>query len=109
VVHSTAGIAVISIVTTAFGFLWLFNMYNYTSAAYPTRLRSVGTGWTDGVGHLGTLLGPLLISTLFTSTAAHGYYGWILWVALLCALLPSLILGRFGMNQRNAVLEQIST
>jgi putative MFS transporter len=108
-VHSTAGVAAISVVTTAFGFLWLFNMYNYTSAAYPTRLRSVGTGWTDGVGHLGTLLGPLLISTLFTSTAAHGYYGWILWVALLCALLPSLIIGRFGMNQRNAVLEQIST
>ncbi|HLH84836.1 MAG TPA: MFS transporter [Trebonia sp.] len=109
VIHSVAGVAVISVVTTAMGTLWLFNMYNYTSAAYPTRLRSVGTGWTDGIGHLGTFLGPLLISTLFTATAAHGYYGWILWVAILCALLPSLLIGRFGIDQKGAVLEQIST
>jgi hypothetical protein len=33
----------------------------------------------------------------------------ILWVALPCALLPSPLIGRFGMNQRPAVLEQIST
>jgi hypothetical protein len=61
------------------------------------------------VVHLGTFLGPLLISNLFTWTAANGYYGWIFWVALPCALLPSLLIGRFGMNQRSAVLEQIST
>ena len=108
-VHSLVGVAVISVITAGMGMLWLFNMYNYTSAAYPTRLRAVGTAWTDGIGHLGTFLGPLLISTLFTSTAAHGYYGWILWVALLCALVPSLLIGRFGMNQKAAVLEQIST
>jgi hypothetical protein len=75
VVHSIAGVAVISVVETAVGTLWLFNMYNYTSVAYPTRLRAVGTGWTDGVAHLGTFLGPLLISNLFTWTAANGYYG----------------------------------
>jgi len=109
VVHSIAGVAVISVVETAVGTLWLFNMYNYTSAAYPTRLRAVGTGWTDGIAHLGTFLGPLLISNLFVWTAANGYYGWILWVSLPCALLPSLLIGRYGMNQRGAVLEQIST
>jgi hypothetical protein len=100
---------VISVVETAVGTLWLFNMYNYTSAAYPTRPRAVGTGWTDGIAHLGTFLGPLLISNLFVWTAANGYYGWILWVSLPCALVPSLLIGRFGMNQRGAVLEQIST
>jgi hypothetical protein len=30
-------------------------------------------------------------------------------VAPPCALLPSLLIGRFGMNQRSSVLEQIST
>jgi hypothetical protein len=48
VVHPIAGVAVISVAETAVGTLWLFNVYNYTSAAYPTRLRAVGTGWTDG-------------------------------------------------------------
>ena len=91
------------------GYLWLFNMYNYTAAAYPTRLRSVGTGWTDGVGHLGTFLGPPVIGVLFSSTAAHGNYGWILWCAILCGIVPSLLLGWLGIRQRNAVLEQIST
>jgi MFS family permease len=44
--------------------LWLFNLYNYTAVAYPTRIRAVAFAWTDGLGHLGawggvTLLGPL--------------------------------------------------
>jgi MFS family permease len=103
-----AAVSVLLLIAGAFGTLWLFNMYNYTAAAYPTRLRSVGTGWTDGVGHLGVFLGPPLIGVLFTSTAPSNY-GWILWCALPCALLPSLIVGVFGMRQRNAVLEQIST
>jgi hypothetical protein len=33
--------------------VWLFSMYNYTAASYPTRMRATGTGLTDGVGHLG--------------------------------------------------------
>jgi MFS family permease len=44
--------------------LWLFNLYNYTAVAYPTRMRAAAFAWTDGLGHLGawagvTLLGPL--------------------------------------------------
>jgi MFS family permease len=82
---------------------------NYTAAAYPTRPRSVGTGWTDGVGHLGAFLGPPVIGALFTATAGHGSYGWILWCTVLCTLVPSAIAGWLGMRQRGAVLEQIST
>jgi MFS transporter, putative metabolite:H+ symporter len=108
VVHSTVGIAAISIATVCMNFVWLFNMYNYTSAAYPTRLRSIGTGWTDGVGHFGTFLGPLVISVLFTATAADGHYGWILWSALLCTLLPSILIGVYGIKQKGAILEQVS-
>ncbi len=37
---------------------WLFSMYNYTAASYPTRLRATGAGLTDGVGHLGAIFGP---------------------------------------------------
>ena len=106
---SKVAVSILLLLMGTFGTLWLFNMYNYTAAAYPTRLRSVGTGWTDGVGHVGTFLGPPLIGVLFTSTAAHGNYGWILWCALPCAFLPSLLVGLFGMRQKSAVLEQIST
>ena len=33
--------------------LWLFNLYNYTAVAYPTRIRATAFAWTDGLGHLG--------------------------------------------------------
>ena len=56
--------------------VWLFSMYNYTTASYPTRLRATGTGLTDGVGHLGAVFGPILAGWLFTTTAAVGHAGW---------------------------------
>ena len=84
------------------------NVYNHTSAAYPTRLRSVGTGWTDGVGHLGTFLGPLVIGPLFALTAAHNNYGWTLWVVA-CTLVPSALIARYGIRWRAGILEELST
>jgi MFS family permease len=107
--NSKPGVSAALLFVLVVGYLWLFNMYNYTAAAYPTRLRSVGTGWTDGVGHLGTFLGPPVIGVLFSSTAAHGNYGWILWCAILCGIVPSILLGVLGIRQRNVILEQIST
>ncbi|HEY2286037.1 MAG TPA: MFS transporter [Streptosporangiaceae bacterium] len=107
--NNKPGVSAALLFVLVVGYLWLFNMYNYTAAAYPTRLRSVGTGWTDGVGHLGTFLGPPVIGVLFSSTAAHGNYGWILWCAILCGIVPSILLGVLGIRQRNVILEQIST
>ena len=40
--------------------LLLWSMYVYIPINYPTRMRSLGTGWTDGVGHLGAWGGVLL-------------------------------------------------
>lgn len=88
--------------------VWLFNMYNYTAAAYPTRLRATGTGLTDGLGHLGSIFGPLVAGALFASTAVAGHVGWYLYVTIPGALLPAALIGWRGINQRRAVLEQIS-
>jgi MFS family permease len=107
-VPSRAGQMALLVCSFPLASLWLFNMYNYTSAAYPTRLRSVGTGWTDGVAHAGTFLGPLVIGPLFVLTAEHGHWGWIAWVAI-CTIIPSLLIGRLGMKQRAGILEQMST
>ena len=35
-------------------------MYLIIPPNYPTRMRSLGTGWTDGVGHMGAWGGVLL-------------------------------------------------
>ena len=108
--HSFAPQAIlISIATPAVG-IWLFTAYNYTSAAYPTRVRSVGTGWTDGVGHLGTIVGTsLLVGRLFAWTADHSYYGWILYVTIAGAIFPSLLIFYLGRKQKSGILEELST
>jgi MFS family permease len=88
---------------TPFTGIWLFSCYNYTAAAYPTRVRSVGTGWTDGVGHLGTIVGTsLLVGRLFTWRADHSYYGWILYITIAGAIVPSLLIFFWGQRQKAA-------
>jgi MFS family permease len=77
--------------------LFLFNLYNYTAVAYPTRIRSIAFAWTDGLGHLGAWAGVTLLGPLYQLGPNH--LGWIMWI---------LIRG-YGINQSRAVLEQVST
>ena len=86
--------------------VFVTNLYNYTASAYPTRVRAVGTGWTDGVGHGGAVAGPLIAGALFAVTANH--IGWFLWFTIAGSLLPAGLLLFLGMKQKRAVLEEIS-
>ena len=52
-VPSLPVIAVCFIISRIGTGLFLFNLYNYTAVAYPTRIRSIAFAWTDGLGHLG--------------------------------------------------------
>jgi MFS family permease len=88
-------------------FLWLFNMYNYTAVAFPTRIRSVAFAWTDGLGHLGAWAGVTLIGLLYGLGPNH--LGWFLFIIVPGALLPGLLIRAFGIKQAGAVLEQVST
>jgi MFS family permease len=108
--HLFAAQAILLSVSAPATGIWLFTAYNYTSAAYPTRVRSVGTGWTDGVGHLGTIVGTsLLVGRLFAWTADHSYYGWILYITIVGAIFPSLLILRLGQKQKGGILEELST
>ncbi|MBV9322828.1 MAG: MFS transporter [Chloroflexi bacterium] len=89
------------------GGLWLFNMYNYTAVSFPTRMRSMAFSWTDGLGHLGAWGGITLTGVLFLMGPNH--LGWILFMVIPGALVPSLLVLIWGINQRQAILEQVST
>lgn len=106
--HTLPLLAVASSIVTAGLYVWLFNMYTYTAVAFPTRIRSVGTGWTDGFGHIGAIVSPLIIAPLFTATAAAGYWGYFAWVIIPGAILPAALLARFGIKQRAAPLEAVA-
>jgi len=81
--------------------LWLWSMYMYIPGNYPTRMRSLGTGWTDGIGHLGAWGGVLIAGQLFMVTAPRNF---ILFITIPCALLPAVLLAIFGKNQRRRAL-----
>jgi putative MFS transporter len=106
--HSVLLLTIAGIFASAGIYLWLFNMYTYTAVAYPTRIRSVGTGWTDGFGHVGSITSPLIVGALFTATASAGYIGFFAYVIIPGALLPGLLLARFGMDQRAVPLESVT-
>ena len=96
-VHSTPAVVVLYIALATGEVIFLWNMYAYVPLNFPTRMRGLGTGWTDGVGHLGAWGGVLLCGQVFTAAAP---LGWILLVTIPGALLPGVMVGFFGIRQR---------
>lgn len=86
--------------------LFLFNLYNYTAVAFPTRIRSVAFAWTDGLGHLGAWAGVTLLGPLYQLGPNH--LGWILFIVVPGALLPGLLIKFFGIKQSDRVLEEVA-
>ena len=97
---------ILSVIFTGAASLWLFAMYNYNSASYPTRIRSVATGWTDGIGHLDGIIGLIPVGFLFTPTAPS-YTLWFLYVGIIGGAGPALALAWLGQRQRGEVLEEM--
>ncbi len=85
--------------------MWLWSMYVYIPQNYPTRMRSLGTGWTDGVAHLGAWGGVLIAGALFTVTDPQPFF---VFITIPCALLPGVLIAIFGKRQRQRALEELS-
>jgi len=103
--HNTPALVTFFVVSTVGITLWQFSMWVYIPANYPTRMRSLGTGWTDGVGHLGAWGGVLLSGVVFTAAAP---LGWILLITIPGALLPASMVAIFGKRQRRRTLEELA-
>jgi len=104
-VHDTSALVTFFIMATVGTTLWQFSMWVYIPGNYPTRMRSLGTGWTDGVGHLGAWGGILLSGVVFTAAAP---LGWILLITIPGALIPASMVGIFGKRQRRRTLEELA-
>jgi putative MFS transporter len=104
-VHNNAAVDAFYIISTIGTILWLWSMYVYIPNNYPTRMRSLGTGWTDGVGHLGAWGGVLIAGQLYLTTAPGKF---ILFITIPCAVVPGILLAILGRNQRQRALEELS-
>jgi MFS family permease len=85
--------------------IFLWNMYAYVPLNFPTRMRGLGTGWTDGMGHLGAWGGVLLCGHIFTVSDP---LNWILLITIPGALVPGFLVGIFGIRQRRRTVEELS-
>jgi hypothetical protein len=104
-VHGTTAVYFFYLLANIGAILWLWSMYVYIPINYPTRMRSLGTGWTDGVGHVGAWGGVLLSGVVFTAAAP---LGWILLITIPGALVPAFLVGIFGKRQRRRTLEELA-
>jgi MFS family permease len=104
-VRNTPALVTFFIVATVGTTLWQFSMWVYIPGNYPTRMRSLGTGWTDGVGHVGAWGGVLLSGVVFTAAAPQG---WILLITIPGALIPAVVVAIFGKRQRRRTLEELA-
>ena len=104
-VHNTPGVVVLFMGVNVGLVLWLWSMYVYIPANFPTRMRGLGTGWTDGLGHMGAWGGVLLCGVVFSAAAP---LGWILLITIPGALLPALLVATFGVRQRRRALEELA-
>ena len=104
-VHSTPAVYVFFIGQNIGLYLWLWSMYLIIPPNYPTRMRSLGTGWTDGVGHMGAWGGVLLCGVIFSAAAP---LGWILLITIPGALVPGFMVAIFVKNQRRRALEELA-
>ena len=68
-------------------------------------MRGLGTGWTDGMGHLGAWGGVLICGHVFMASAP---LNWILLITIPGALVPGVLVGFFGKRQRRRALEELS-
>jgi MFS family permease len=104
-VHNTTALVILYVAAASGEVIFLWNMYAYVPINFPTRMRGLGTGWTDGVGHLGAWGGVLLCGVVFSAASP---LGWILLITIPGALLPGTMIGFFGVRQRRRALEELS-
>lgn len=77
--------------------------YAYSPELFPTEMRATGTSIPYGIGRLSNMIGPLMISAIFTG---YGYKYVFIFIAATW-FLGAVVLAFFGQNSRKAAESQV--
>ncbi|BFH73928.1 MFS transporter [Sulfurisphaera javensis] len=93
----------------AIGFVIMFfqgfkfpTMYTYTAENLGTKIRTLGYGIADGIGHLGGAIGPVIMALLYLSNVEISYA-----VTGIVAMISALLIMTFGVLTNRKALEEI--
>lgn len=75
--------------------------FSYTAEIWPTRLRTIGNGFTSGIGRGTNILGGWLVATIFSN---FGYAAVFLYIAGFIVV-SALLYGLLGEKTKNKSLE----
>lgn len=79
-------------------------MFTYSPEIFPTRIRSTGSGFANGIGRIGSAFGAIIVGTIF---AALGYVWVFVYIAVVWTV-AALVIGLFGEYTSRRALEDIS-
>lgn len=77
-------------------------MYTYTAENITTKIRTLGFGIADGIGHLGGVIGPIILSLYYQQNVILAFT-----IVGLTAIISGSILGFFGVKTKGLSLEKI--
>jgi MFS family permease len=91
------------------GFLAMFfqgfkfpTMYTYTAENLGTKIRSLGYGIADGIGHLGGAIGPVIFSFLYEYSALASFI-----MLFIISSISGILILSYGMKTKNKSLEEL--
>ncbi|QIW23707.1 MFS transporter [Sulfolobus sp. S-194] len=77
-------------------------MYAYTSENFATKIRTIGYGIADGIGHLGGAVGPIVMALLYLENISVSYI-----IVGIMSVISALFILYFGVLTKGKSLEEI--
>lgn len=77
-------------------------MYTYTAENLGTKIRTLGYGMADGIGHLGGAIGPIVMALLYLNNVELSYFA-----TGLVSIISALLILSYGMATNGKALEEI--
>ncbi|BAB65873.1 MFS transporter [Sulfurisphaera tokodaii] len=77
-------------------------MYTYTSENFATKIRTIGYGIADGIGHLGGAVGPIVMALLYLENVSISYT-----IVGIMSVISAVFILYFGVLTKGKSLEEI--
>ncbi len=77
-------------------------MYTYTAENMTTKIRTLGFGIADGIGHLGGVVSPIVLSFLYQNDTSLAFI-----VIGISSIVAGILLSVFGLRTKGLPLEKI--